>query len=258
MYPSRKTGVHTNRQKLADLGGISTLPLAASPAPPPCAKKELSASAMCLPSVAAKACTENPPVKLCDSTLFDTNDTQQVQQVQQARYLLQLQAACGSTLACDAFNMVKKGGPETTDVLCGFLQSAASAPGFVEESMRNVAAVIPLVGHQSELATDDSLPARLGLAVANGAGIPMQMRLLHHRPRQQQTKHTDRAERQALLKDAFHVPEGTKLVASHFILVDDALDTGSTVQAAAAALHAAAALEQRRITVEVRMLENEN
>ena len=108
--------------------------------------------------------------------------------------------------------------------------------------------VLPLPGHRETSAQDGSVPSQIADAVATGLGALVRRDLLHHRPREQQVKHTKPADRAALLENAYYVPEGTVLNGTRFVLVDDSVDTGSTASAAAAALRAAAARQGATIT----------
>ena len=92
--------------------------------------------------------------------------------------------------------------------------------------------VLPLPGHRETTAQDGSLPSQIADAVATGLGALVRRDLLHHRPREQQVKHTNPADRAALLENAYYVPEGTVLDGTRFVLVDESVDTGSTASAA--------------------------
>ncbi len=108
-----------------------------------------------------------------------------------------------------------------------------AAAGFLEEI--NGIVPVPLY-FRKEWKRGFNQSERMAAGMEKATGIPVQRRLL------QRTRHTESqtsktaAERALNVKDAFRVRPGRKPSPRHFLLLDDVLTTGATLEACATAL----------------------
>lgn len=108
------------------------------------------------------------------------------------------------------------------------------AAGFLE----GIDALVPVPLHfRKEWKRGYNQSERIAAGIEEATGIPVKERLLQRtRHTESQTSKKTAAERILNVQDAFRVRPSVKSSASHFLLIDDVLTTGATLEACAAAL----------------------
>ena len=99
-------------------------------------------------------------------------------------------------------------------------------------ALQSVTDVIPVPLHKKRLRRRGYNQAEtFGRALANGLGVPYRDTLLLKTANTKTQTKKNRTERAASVEDAFSIDAGEGLLSRHFLLVDDVMTTGATLEA---------------------------